>query len=56
MTKAFNLVSRDGLFQDPSQDRFPPTLLSIVKSFHGNMKETVLYNVTISDLLKSSVA
>ena len=43
LTKAFDLVSRDGLFKILAKIGCPPSLLSIVKSFHDNMKGTVLY-------------
>ena len=49
LTKAFDLVSRDGLFKILAKIGCPPTLLSIVKSFHDNMKGTVLYNGATSD-------
>ena len=49
LTKAFNLVSRDGLFKILAKICCPPTLLSIVKSFHDDMKGTVLYDGAISD-------
>ena len=49
LTKAFDLVSRDGLFKIPAKIGCPPTLLSIVKSFHDNMKRTVLYDGATSD-------
>ena len=39
LTKAFDLVSRDGLFKILAKIGCPPTLLSIVKSFQNNMKE-----------------
>ena len=39
LTKAFDLVSRDGHFKILAKIGCPPTLLSIVKSFHDNMKE-----------------
>ena len=45
LTKAFNLVSRDGLFKISC----PPTLLSIMKSFHNDMNGTVLYDGATSD-------
>ena len=48
-TKAFDLVSRDGLFKILDKIGCPPTLLSIVKSFHDNMKGTFLYNGATSD-------
>ena len=38
LTKAFDLVSRDGLFKILAKIGCPPTLLSIVKSFHDDMK------------------
>ena len=46
---SFDLVSRDGLFKSLAKIGCPPTLLSIMKSFHGNMKGTVLYNGATSD-------
>ena len=49
LTKAFDLVSRDGLFKILAKIGCPPTLLSIVKSFHDNMKGTVLYDGATSD-------
>ena len=49
LTKAFDLVSRDGLFKILAKIGCPPTLLSIVKSFHNNMKGTVLYDGATSD-------
>ena len=52
LTKAFNLISRDGLFKILVKVGCPPTLLSIVKSFHDNMKGTVLYNGATFDLFK----
>ena len=38
LTKAFDLVSRKGLFQLLEKIGCPPTLLSIIKSFHDDMK------------------
>ena len=49
LTKAFDLVSRDGLFKILVKISCPPTLLSIVKSFHDDMKGTVLYDGATSD-------
>ena len=43
-------VSRDGCFKILVKIGCPPTLLSIVKSFHDNMKGTVLYDGATSDL------
>ena len=44
LNKAFDLVSRDGLFKILDKIGCPPTLISIMKSFHDNMKGTVLYD------------
>ena len=49
LTKAFNLVSRDGLFKILDKIGCPSTLLSIVTSFHDYMKGTVVYNGATSD-------
>ena len=43
LTKAFNLVSRDGLFKILPKIGCPPKLLSIIKSFHDDMKGTVIF-------------
>ena len=44
LLKAFDLVSRDGLFQILPKIRFPPELQCIIESFHTNMKGTVQFN------------
>ena len=49
LTKAFNMVSRNCLFKILATIGCPPTLLSIVKSFHDNMKGIVLYDGANSD-------
>ena len=49
LTKAFDLVNRDALFKILTKIDCPPTLLSIEKSFHDNMKGTVLYDGATSD-------
>ena len=49
MTKAFHLVSRDGLFKILTKIGCSLTLLSMVKSFHDDMKGTVLYDGATSD-------
>ena len=49
LTKSFNLVSRDGFFKILAKIGCPPTLLSIMKSFHDNMKGTVLCDGATSD-------
>ena len=49
LTKAFDLVSTADLFKILAKIGCPPTLLSIVKFFHDNMKGTVLYDGATSD-------
>ena len=44
LTKAFDLVSRDGLFKILCKIGCPPTLLSIIKSFHDNMYGTIQFD------------
>ena len=44
-----DLVSRDGLCKILTKIGCPPTLLSMVKSFHYDMKGTVVYNDATSD-------
>ncbi|XP_069179552.1 uncharacterized protein [Procambarus clarkii] len=44
LTKAFNRVIRDGLFKILAKIGCPPTLLSMIQSFHKDMNGTVLYN------------
>ena len=49
LTKAFDLVSRKGLFQILPKIGCPPKLLSIIESFHNNMKGTVQFDGNLSD-------
>ena len=44
LTKAFDLVSRDGLFKVLAQIGCPEKLLSIIKSFHTDMKGVVQFD------------
>ena len=44
LIKAFDFVSRDGLFKILTKIGCPPTLLSIIQSFHGDMKWTIVYD------------
>ena len=44
LTKAFDLVSRDGLFQSLPKIGCSPKLQSMIESFHTNMKGTVQFN------------
>ena len=49
LTKAFDLVSREGLFQILPKIGCPPKLRSIIESFHNNMKGTVQFDGNLSD-------
>lgn len=49
LTKAFDLLSRDGLFRMLPLIGCPPKLLSIVKSFHDGMRSTVQFDGDISN-------
>ena len=49
LTKTFDLVSRRGLFNILEKIGCPPKLLSVVSSFHNNMKGTVNYDGATSD-------
>ena len=49
ITKAFDLVSRDGLFKALRKIHCPPRLHSLIESFHSNMKGTVQFNGNLSE-------
>ena len=49
LTKAFDLVSREGLFQILPKKGCPPKLHSLIQSFHNNMKGTVQFNGSSSE-------
>ena len=49
LTKAFDLVSRDGLFKILAKIGCPPTLLSLTRSFHEDMKGTVVNDGSTSE-------
>ena len=49
LTKAFDLVSRSGLSEVLLKIGCPPTLLSLIMSFHTGMKATVSFNGEESD-------
>lgn len=57
LTKAFDLVSRRGLFLLLKKIGCPPQLLSIIASFHGEMKGIVCYNGEFSEpfMIRSGV-
>ena len=48
LIKAFDLVSRDGLFQILPKIGCPPKLISIIRSFHEVMKGTVVFDDSTS--------
>ena len=48
LTKAFDLVSRDGLFKLLPRIGCPPKLLSIIQSFHDGMMGTVSFDGNLS--------
>ena len=49
LTKAFDLVSRDGLFRILDLVGCPPKLLRFVRSFHDGMKGVVEFDGSVSD-------
>ena len=49
LTKAFDLVSRDGLFKMLPLIGCPPKLLSIIHSFHEDMRSTVQFDGATSE-------
>ena len=49
LTKAFDLVSRDGLFKILPKIGCPPKLQSLIESFHKNMKGIVQYDGNTSE-------
>ena len=48
LTKAFDLVSREGLFKALCKIGCPPRLHSLIESLHSNMKGTVQFNGNLS--------
>ena len=49
LTKAFDLVSRDGLFKVLPKIGCPPKLQSVIESFHTDTKGTVQFNGSFSE-------
>ena len=52
LTKAFDLVSRDGLFEVLPKIGCPPKLQSMIESFHTDKKGTVQINGCFSETFK----
>ena len=52
LTKAFDTVSRDGLFKILPTMGCPPRLLGIIKSFHDDMAGTVVFDGSKSESFK----
>ena len=48
LTKAFDMVSREGLFAILQKLGCPPRLLSLVKSLHGDMTASVSFEGAMS--------
>ena len=51
LTKAFHLVGRDGLFKILPKIGCPPKLLSIIRSYHDDMKSTVIFDGSTFDAI-----
>ena len=49
LTKAFDLVSREGLFNILLKSGCPPKLHSLIRSFHDDMKASILHKGSMSD-------
>ena len=49
LTKAFDMVSRSGLFQLLKKIGCPPHLLAVIASFHNNMRSTVCFDGATSE-------
>lgn len=49
LTKAFDLVSRSGLFQILQKIGCPPKLLTLITAFHTDMQSTVCFDAATSD-------
>ena len=49
LTKAFDTVSREGLYMALLKIGCPPKLLSLIKSYHQGMKGTVQFGGNLSE-------
>ena len=56
LSKAFDLVSRDGLFNILLKIGCPLNLHSMIRSFHDDMKATIQYEGSMSKPFKSGVS
>ena len=54
LTKAFDLVSRDGLFKALEKIGCPPKLHIMIESFHSKLKGTVQFNGNLSEAFDTS--
>jgi len=54
LTKAFDLVSRSGLFQILQKIACQPKLLALIPAFHKDMKSTVCFDEATSDAFSVS--
>ena len=52
LTRAFDFVSRDGLFKLLRKKGYPLGLLGVISPFHENMHRTVSYNGATPDVFK----
>ena len=52
LTKAFDLMNREGLFAILLKIRCPSNLSNVVKSFHTNTRANIQYDDSVSDSLK----
>ena len=56
LTKAFDFVRRDGFFKILKKIGCPPTLLSIISSFHENTHSTISFDCASSQPFKITSA
>ena len=49
LTKAFDLVSREGLYYVLEKIGTPPKMLAVIQAFHDGMRGTVQFNGTMSE-------
>lgn len=54
LTKAFNMVSRSGLYRVLEASGCPPTLLKLIQAFHKSMQATIQYDGSNSAIMQLS--